>query len=247
MPKIARYQEIHEVIRKRIFDGDYPVNSNLPSEAMLCREFSASRFTIREALRRLQADGLAERKQGSCGKVIRADPTDVFVQSFETANELLSFALGSGYECLSSEAVNLSPGMLAKLDVQGGEEAERKWLLQRGLRLQGSGNDPIALIETYISPEFEDLWETMATRKPPFYVYLEKAKGVAVTNIEQEIQALTMPPDIYAALGKPSSNLSLRILRRYKYDQRTLLASFNWHLGEDNFIFLSKLKQKGQS
>jgi len=33
-------------------------------------------------------------------------------------------------------------------------------------------------------------------------------------------------------------------LRRYKSSTKTVLASFNWHLGEDNFIFSSSLKQK---
>ena len=54
---MARYQEIHQIIRKRIFEGAYPLGSNLPSEAVFSREFNTSRFTIREALRRLQIDG----------------------------------------------------------------------------------------------------------------------------------------------------------------------------------------------
>ena len=62
---MARYQEIHQIIRKRIFDGAYPLGSNLPSEAAFSREFNTSRFTVREALRRLQIDGMVERKQGA--------------------------------------------------------------------------------------------------------------------------------------------------------------------------------------
>ena len=66
---MARYQEIHQIIRKRIFDGAYPLGSNLPSEAAFSREFNTSRFTVREALRRLQIDGMVERKQGACTKL----------------------------------------------------------------------------------------------------------------------------------------------------------------------------------
>jgi len=244
---MARYQEIHKFIRKRIFDGKYPVNSNLPSEAELCQEFGASRFTVREALKRLQQDGLAERKQGACGKVIRSKPGVGFIQSFETTKELLRFARDSGYEHLSSERVSLDLSLREKLNVQNSDMAESEWLLQRGLRLDAAEGSPIALIETYISPEFESIWEDIRHRKPPFYIYIEESTGVVITDIEQEIQALTMSAEVQRFLKNPPTDISLRILRRYKSAQNLVLASFNWHLGEDNFTFLSSLKQKDRS
>lgn len=244
---MARYQEIHKVIRKRIFDGEYPINSNLPSEAELCIEFGASRFTVREALKRLQQDGLAERKQGACGKVIRSKPGVGFIQSFETTKELLRFARDSGYEHLSSERVLLDTSLREKLCLQHGDSADTEWLLQRGLRLNGADGTPIALIETYIAPEFESIWEEIRHRKPPFFIFIEESTGVVITDIEQEIQALTMPAEVCRLLKNPPTDLSLRILRRYKSAHQLVLASFNWHLGEDNFIFSSSLKQKDRS
>jgi len=244
---MVRYQEIHKVIRKRIFDGEYPVNSNLPSEAELCHEFGASRFTVREALKRLQKDGLAERKQGACGKVIRSKPSVGFIQSFETTKELLRFARDSGYEHLSSERVSLDASLSEKLNLQNNDIAPSDWLLQRGLRLNGADGTPIALIETYIAPEFESIWEEIRHRKPPFFIFIEESTGVVITDIEQEIQALTMPIEVQQLLKDPPTDISLRILRRYKSAQKLVLASFNWHLGEDNFIFSSSLKQKDRS
>jgi DNA-binding FadR family transcriptional regulator len=102
---MARYQEIHQIIRRRIFDGEYPLGSNLPSEAFFCDEFSASRFTVREAFRRLQTDGMVERKQGACAKVIETAPNKVFIQSVETTSDLLQFARDFGYQLLSTQEV----------------------------------------------------------------------------------------------------------------------------------------------
>ena len=59
---------IHELIqrtlRRRIEVGELTEGRQLPSEAALQREFQASRTPVRQALRRLQSDGLIVRAQG---------------------------------------------------------------------------------------------------------------------------------------------------------------------------------------
>ena len=59
---------IHELIqrtlRRRIEVGELTEGRQLPSEAALQREFQASRTPVRQALRRLQTDGLIVRSQG---------------------------------------------------------------------------------------------------------------------------------------------------------------------------------------
>ena len=244
---MARYLEIHQAIRKRIFDGEYALNSNLPSEAALCLEFGSSRFTVREALRRLQLDGLVERKQGACARIIESQPNTAFIQSFETRSELQQYALSSGYKLLATKEIFLDPSLQAKIATLSDADISQPWLLQTGLRLNEPEGVPFSLIETYVSPMFCSQWGELAKRQPPFYSYLEKTTGLVITAIEQEIQALSMPPHVKMSLGRPATDISLRILRRYKSSAQTVLASFNWHLGEDNFIFSNSLKQKGQS
>jgi DNA-binding GntR family transcriptional regulator len=59
----------------------------------------------------------------------------------------------------------------------------------------------------------------------------------------QEIQAVAMPQDVADTLRLPQGAVCLRILRRYETDDGTLIASNNWHLGENRFIYRSRLKQ----
>ena len=59
-----RYEEIAQRLRARILDGTYRPGQKLPSEAALCREFSASRLSVRSALGQLAAQGLIETHQG---------------------------------------------------------------------------------------------------------------------------------------------------------------------------------------
>ncbi|GIX15590.1 MAG: hypothetical protein KatS3mg118_3549 [Paracoccaceae bacterium] len=96
-----RYREILEIIRGRIRAGAYPVGGNLPSEAEFCAEFGSSRFTVREALRRLQAEGLVSRQQGAGSRVLRRTPAGRYVQAYGSLTELLQLARDTGFRRIS--------------------------------------------------------------------------------------------------------------------------------------------------
>ncbi len=238
MQKLTRYQEILSLIKNRIQTGDYSVGSNLPSEASFCKEFGASRFTIRESLRIIELDGLIKRKQGSCRTVIRKTPIETFVQNFESVADLVQFAYDTDYRMLSNEKVLVTEKIASALDA----EIDEIWTCQKGLRLDRSSLLPFALVETYIAPSIETFSETIMHKKPPFFTYLEEKTGLPINSIEQEIQALHMPLEVTKHLDVSKNSLSLRVLRRYKSNYKTLLASFNWHLGEERFILSSYLK-----
>lgn len=53
-----RYLQVARTLRKEIVDRVYPVGSQLPTEHELCDRFEVSRYTVREALRRLRDDNL---------------------------------------------------------------------------------------------------------------------------------------------------------------------------------------------
>ena len=56
--------QIVEVIRARIDQGDYPIGSKLPTEHELLCEFGVSRAVVREAIANLRANGLVTTRQG---------------------------------------------------------------------------------------------------------------------------------------------------------------------------------------
>ncbi len=77
-----RYRSIRDDLLDRIARGVYAPGSKLPSEAQLCREYGASRITIRHAL-----DGVAERRlirrsQGA-GTVV-CEPEELVKSAFVT-------------------------------------------------------------------------------------------------------------------------------------------------------------------
>lgn len=69
MPK---YEEIAGIIRDRISEGVYPVDTKLPVQSDLAKEFGVSRMTIKKAIEILTIEGLVFSKQGNGTKVLNS-------------------------------------------------------------------------------------------------------------------------------------------------------------------------------
>ncbi|XBS70693.1 winged helix-turn-helix domain-containing protein [Acerihabitans sp. KWT182] len=65
MTKRGKLDHVFLAIKQRILDGIYEEEQRLPSEKILCDEFSVSRPTISKALAKLREMGLISSTQGS--------------------------------------------------------------------------------------------------------------------------------------------------------------------------------------
>ena len=65
MPGIPRHRAIYEELLAEIQSGAYKPGERLPSEALLCERFDASRITVAKAFQGLQRDHLVIRRPGS--------------------------------------------------------------------------------------------------------------------------------------------------------------------------------------
>lgn len=84
--------QIAEAIRDAIMSGGLIVDERLPSEAELSEQFSVSRPTVREALKRLAAQNLIRTQRGATGGafVNRLTYPDAYNQQITTSTLLLS-------------------------------------------------------------------------------------------------------------------------------------------------------------
>ncbi len=84
--------QIAKSIRDAIISGARIVDERLPSEAELSEQFSVSRSTVREALKRLAAQSLIRTQRGATGGafVNRLDFKDAYKQQITTSTLLLS-------------------------------------------------------------------------------------------------------------------------------------------------------------
>lgn len=81
-----KYEEIARCLKDRIRSGAYIPGQKLPSEAELCREFSASRLSVRSAIGQLAAQGLIRTHQGKGSFVCPGAPSGDTELSFQGAS-----------------------------------------------------------------------------------------------------------------------------------------------------------------
>jgi hypothetical protein len=74
------YLQVARALKEEIVGGVYPVGTQLPTEDELCERFSVSRYTVREALRRLREDNLVSSRQGAGTVVIPRLSLDSYIQ-----------------------------------------------------------------------------------------------------------------------------------------------------------------------
>ena len=56
------YITIMQILKERIIDGTYEINSLMPTEVELEKEFQVSKITIRNAIEMLENEGYVQKK-----------------------------------------------------------------------------------------------------------------------------------------------------------------------------------------
>lgn len=63
-PNAPKWRQIADVLKQRIKDGAYPVDTPLPSEHDLVQEFDVARGTARKVLTKLKEEEIAYSERG---------------------------------------------------------------------------------------------------------------------------------------------------------------------------------------
>jgi DNA-binding GntR family transcriptional regulator len=236
------YARIARTLREEIAAGRHAVGSLLPAEAELCRRFEVSRYTVREALRRLTEAGLVARRQGA-GTLVLADAAPkVFAQSMRSVADLLQYAVDtklvvsrSGLRRLSAEEAALVGG-----------EPGTTWLEIVGTR-RGASGGPICAVRVFVDARFAAVAEDLGALDGPIFARIEQRFGVAVAEVDQEIGAGAMPGPVARALGLEPKSVGMRFRRRYlDAGGAVVLTSLNWHPA-DRFVYAMRLKRGDDS
>jgi DNA-binding GntR family transcriptional regulator len=82
MDSLPSYRKLYELLRSHIVAGVYDEGALLPSENELCAVHSLTRPTVRQALDKLQKEGLIIKKQGK-GSIVRKHPLNIGILSVE--------------------------------------------------------------------------------------------------------------------------------------------------------------------
>jgi GntR family transcriptional regulator len=207
----ARYREIAGALQERIATGEFDVGHLLPTEAELSEQFGASRFTVREALRRLDDAGLVARRQGSGTRVISRAPRLRYTAALGNEADVLRYTAQTflvpitPWEPVGSKLAN----ELALSD-------DRPWLALRAIRHLAGAAPAIGTATIAVLAELEAVLTTIELSRPrALFAQLVDAGGLRLHRIEQEIYATSLSRIDARRLGAPAGSPALGVVRRF--------------------------------
>ena len=187
-PNDLLYLQIQASLKDEIVRGIYPVGSQLPTEEELCTRFSVSRYTVREALRRLRDDRLVASRRGAGTTVVPPHAADSYVHEVTSFNDLITYATGVRFQIDTMDTVVADVKLAARI---GGAAGDR-WLAVRGFRYTEKSELPVCWTEVYINAEFAAIGRLLARNKGPIFHLIEDMFGQPILEVHQEIAAATV-------------------------------------------------------
>lgn len=205
-----RYREVADTLLGRIAEAHHPVGDMLPSELELCQEFGVSRYTVREALRRLDEMGVVSRRQGS-GTVVRArEPSRKYVQALNSVGELLQYPEDTRLNVLTSRDV-VADKTLAELLKCG---PRKRWHLIEAVR-RASDGVPLCLSHIYVIPKFASVRDSIGLDTSPVHALIERLFGQRAIRVEIDLFAGAISAEHARLLDVAEGTPALVIVRRY--------------------------------
>src|SRR6201995_1113563 len=171
--KPSRYREISARLQKDIRLGRYDIGKLLPTETELMARFSASRQTVREALRILMEQGLIVRRAGLGSVVIATEPPVLFTHSVTSLNEWLR------YSNETYRAVGASRDIVADRKLAGLLKCEpgKHWFLIEAVRRSDQFAAPLGWTEIYVLRKLADVVNRAAHAPTPVHEQVAKMYG----------------------------------------------------------------------
>lgn len=206
------YVQIARELKEQIVSGAYPVGAQLPTEDELCERFSVSRYTVREALRRLREDGLVTSRQGAGTVVVPVRSSDSYAHEVMSINDLLTWATGTRYDIESIKMVTIDGKLAAKTGLTKGEE----WLEVRGARYAENTETPVCWVEYYINRNFAAVGRLLQRHNNPIFPLIEDLFGQTIEEVHQEISATLVSPALATGLKVEVGSAALEVRRTYK-------------------------------
>ncbi|QLL07731.1 GntR family transcriptional regulator [Mycobacterium vicinigordonae] len=221
-----RYLQVARTLRKEIVDGVYPVGSQLPTEHELCERFAVSRYTIREALRRLRDDNLVSSRPRTGTLVVPRPSSDSYVQHVMSINDLLEFATGTRFVIESVAMVTIDDDSAARTGLTVGEQ----WLTVRGFRQADESESPLCRTQYYINRAFAAVGRLLQRHEGPIFPLIEDLFGLSIVEVQQEIDAVLLSAELADGLDVEPASPALQVRRIYRTsDGQVAQVTINTH------------------
>lgn len=231
------YFQLYKIFKKKIEDGEWEVNSKIPSEKELCKMYNASRTTVRSAIGELVKEGYLIRIPGKGTFVLRKslDNGIIMIIPFKEIWLRRSYPLSS--KILVKTTLMPIGDLHAILNISLGTHVifiKKLWLIK---------DIPSALQEMYI-PYFvcpflleEDLEDKSIIE------FIENKAGIKITEVEVTLDVEKPSPAVKEDLGLNNEEKIL-VINKKIYSGLTPIIYSKIYKKEDEYKLSFKMERK---
>lgn len=213
------YNKVIAYIKDLIRKGSLRTGDKLPTERELAETLAVGRYSIREAMRIMDAMGLIESRQGSgnylitnieknltetMGLMLLIKEVD-YVQISQLRRAIELYAYGCAIQQFSQEQIEVLTTTIEKMRVTTGKEKAQFDKQFHDEIIRGSGNTLIISIMESLSSVCNDLIEKVVTEAEPAVekalskAHEELLKGLRSKNLDLGLKAIHLHYDIIDA------------------------------------------------
>jgi GntR family transcriptional regulator len=217
--KLPFYQQLYEILHRRILRGDWQPGELLPSESDLIEQYQVSRITVRRAFDTLVSEGLIYRERGRGTFVAHPTVKQNLIRIVSFTEDMRQRGLTPGTRVLSFSLVPAPENIAEALQVEPGEELV---VLER-LRL--ADGEPMSLEQSHLVHRHCSGIMEHDFAKNPLRVALEDDYGIRIVQAQQVIRAVSASSRLATELSiKPKS--ALLHIERISFSQHGVPVEF---------------------
>lgn len=223
---VPLYRRLAKTLTEDIVSGAQPVGSLLPTEDELCKRFSVSRHTVREALRLLREEGLVASRQGAGTVVVPPQASDSEIHQVMSINDLVAFASDTRFEVNTVTMMKITGKLASRTGLSEGSE----WLCARGYRRARASGEPLCWTEYYINREYASVGRILQRHTGPVFPLIEDMFGISIAEVQQQISATLVSSRLAEGLQVKADSAALEVRRTYRTNSGiTVQVTINTH------------------
>lgn len=237
--KRPRYLQVCDQVVAMIRDGSVAIGDRLPTELQLCEQFDISRHTAREALRRVEAMGLVERRRGSGTRVKARFAPIVYNQFVDSLEGLLQYGKATRLVIQHAEIKPVPEQLAEELEVAAGTNVPHL----TGIRYQRDQDPPLALcfVELWVPAATPEQRERLLDLRRSERTLYDVLDFMHLSRVSQTLSADSMDATMAKMLGAKADGPALVVTRRYHdLREQLTLMSISTH-PKDRFRYTAAL------
>jgi GntR family transcriptional regulator len=236
---IPHYHRISELLRERIETGLLKQGDRIPTEEELRLQFAVSRTTVRQALQRLEQDGLIERHAGRGSFVAYAEPSAARFKMTCLLGDLISLGLPATASLKERAIVVPPPAVAESMGLEAGET------VLTFLKLVSVDDRVFAVRRTYLPQWMSDRLSDDDLRSERLLAVLASKCGVRCIEAEQLVEALVADSEMSGYLGLEVGSPVLSVTRSTVDHRRACIEhSINLYRSDRTRFYIAQKQQK---